>query len=182
VLKYRGPLSHFRHWHYSASSLVSSILFLVYMNRRIKISISPVIAKTKSIEGSWIYSFKVINRTRTPLMNVAFRARLLSNKHATPRGIVYTLTDLSLAVPEVMEIEAFDPKDASAKYAVVVHILEDMDARIESERASAAEISVYASDSFTGYRKPFKRGLGPRTGILKEGHFELGNSLKIGRQ
>src|SRR5215212_4680340 len=160
------------------SGLASSILFLIYLNGRMKVAISPVITKQKGAEGDWEYEFKVINRTSVPLINVSFRAWLFWSVYA-PGGVMYTSTTLDLSTTEVMEIAAFDRKDADRRFAWRIQIRDDLDALLERGDLYGGQIAVYASDSFTGYRKSFSRTFGPDTNPLREGSFELGNSFKV---
>jgi hypothetical protein len=161
------------------SSLAASGMFLFAISRfRPNLEISPVISKRIDDQGNTNYFVKVINRTRSPVINIKTHMSITSPRNVAG-GTVYYLHPIKLRTSEMMELAAYDPNDQDAHYAVRFMILGDLDTAWSEAETSRVRFQIYATHSFTGFGKAFERFYYQKRTDLVEGDFKFGDSLEV---
>jgi len=163
------------------SSLVASALFLFCLVKlRPKIEISPYISLIVEDNGKKVYRFKIINRTRRPIINVQCRL-LLTISRNVPDGMMLRSKRIKLHVEHVFQIPKYDKKDKEARYARRFICYKDIDSLWEDQEGKYLRFVILATDSFSGFSKVFYKEFLSKKDCLIEGDHRFGDSLEISR-
>lgn len=161
------------------SSAVASLIFLLFLNRiRPKIIISDQIARGKSTKGNIIYRIKVINKTSRSIMDIKATLHRVRTV-VVPGGTIPKVKEIPLKRSEIMELPKFDPKDKEANYAYRFITYENIEEIWEHDTMEYLRFRIYARDSLSGFGKVFIKDYHTKRNSIKEGDFEVGNSLEI---
>ena len=100
--------------------IANGLFFLALSRLKPKIAISPIIASGKStIDGRKIFRIKVINRTKSPVIQI--RATLyLMRPSQTHDGEILKSRAIRLNSPDPMVFDGFLKSDVAANYAIVL--------------------------------------------------------------
>jgi len=161
-----------------ASSIVASIVFLFFISRfRPKIEISPYIAKHEDANGT-SYVFKMINKTKRPIINVRCHASLVTHK-VVPGGVALYNNSLNLISSERYMLDKYDKKDNDAKYAWRIATKDEIEDNWNEDQSSYIVLKVIATDSFTGFSKYFSQTFYIKRDSLKFGSHCYGDNLAV---
>lgn len=161
------------------SSFLASIIFLLFLTRvRPNIVISDKIAKSISSKtNNTVYIIKVVNKTGRSIIDIKAELHLI-NLVIMPGGILKNTQKITLKNSELMEIAKIDLKDKEADlgdYRFITY--EDIEEIWDNNKFLRFKIS--AKDSLSGFSRVFTKNYHVKRNSIKEGKFEVGNSLEI---
>jgi hypothetical protein len=159
-------------------SLIASFVFLTFLTRlRPNLKISPVIARGSRLDRDKVFRIKVINRSKRDVIGVRAEMHLMETAGITG-GPIHHSTPISLLRSELLHIAAFKRNDEDAQYAFRFVTEDDLDA-LWSKSSQYVRISIYATDSLSGFGRVFSRNFHNKKSEIEDGDFRFGDSFAV---
>ena len=157
-------------------SISASIIFLIaaYAFLRPKLAISKQIARRKDSNDIDLYTFKIINQTRWPLIDIKvqislYTPRNVSNGQITQEDILKSFDRFELDAVQNKN----EPFDNEAWYTI--NKLED----IWNDENQFISINVSARHSLSQFSKVFTQRYHRKKVVIINGQFANGSSLEV---
>lgn len=165
------------------SSFLASLVFLLFLfSLKPKIKISDNIAKGRlEVEESIGYGIKIINKTRSPIMNIEAHLYLVTPAKLPSGEKIRFYKEIPLKKNKLIQLGEFGSEDRIfgelySNYDWIFVTYENIEEKLQNP-ASFLEFTVYATHAFSGFGKYYVKNY-TKNSII-EGEFEKGNSLKV---
>jgi len=172
----------------TASVLASAIFWYMLYQQKPKLQISPKIATmSEDRSGNTLYAIKIINKTKTEIINVKLElcaASVVSQTTVDGRSVpAIRLTKIAIGreqpINELMVIDKFNLNDNEAKYAQQLIIAEDINDKCNAEN-SFLLLRIIATHSASGFSKVYEaRYDHPLSNFIVKGRFKGADNLDI---
>jgi hypothetical protein len=159
---------------------ISSGIFLYILSRfRPNIEIAPVIAKGCDTNNEkTLYRIKVINRTKSPIVDVKAQLHILKN-HQTATGSIYKSSPIKLKRSHQMVIDGYDKSDSDANYAYRFVTYSDLEINWVDDNVQFLRFRIFARHSISGFGKLVYKDFRLKRNSIKGGEFSKGDSFEI---
>lgn len=157
------------------ASLLASVLFLLSLTRfRPRVDLSAKVAR--GLRGDELsYAIKVINRTRTDLIDVKARLEVLETIPDV-RASLTRRRDIPLRFGEILILPRYDKADKTFDYAFRFTTSQELSARTIGKN-TIIRFSLIAKHSVSGFSAAFEQRY--RLSDLVDGYFETGDTFSI---
>lgn len=160
------------------SGITASWLFWFLLSRlKPNLIISKEIAKTINKRGQYIYTIKVINKSKRRIININAQLYLLTLE--TAFGNFSTIREIELKRNKVMELSKFNIKDKEANYNWRFVTEKPIDLLLKNFENSILRFELYAIDSFSGFGRVYTMDYKAEDSPIIEGYFKENNSMEI---
>lgn len=155
--------------------MASALVFLMAQRTRPRIEIAPQIAK----DSADIYRMKLVNQARRAALDVRLDLQLRTTS-SQPGGAYQPHSHPRVfKEPFHFDLPGFRKKDASARYARVYELNQNLESLWTDDTNQYLELQVFAVDSFSGFGRVFSREFRDKRSCIKIGMFEHGKSVEI---
>jgi len=160
--------------------LITSGMFLCILSRcRPTIDISPIIAKgADTISGRTIYRIKVINRTKSPIVDIKSQLHVFKN-HQTATGEIWKSKTVQLKRSDPIVIDKYDKLDADVNYAYRFVTYEDLEKIWDNDNVQFLRFRIYARHSISGFGAFAYRDYRLKRNTIRSGEFSKGDNFEI---
>jgi len=160
--------------------VVSNGMFLYIMSRfKPKIEISSTIAHgADTVSGKSIYRIKVINRTKSPIVDI--RAQLhIFKMHQTATGEIYKSKAVGLQRADPIVFDKYDKCDKDANYAYRFVTYDNLETLWGNDNVQFLRFRIYARHSVSGFGTFASKDYRLKRNSIKEGEFSKGDTFEI---
>lgn len=159
-------------------SLVASLLWIWgLLSLRPKIEISNVIARTKGLKQELEYDIKIVNKTRTSIINLQAKFYLINRFNVPGGGSIGEHRLIPLKFDRVLRLEKFDVNTYhDEEYAWRFVTNENIEEIWEDRDQHHLEFHIVATHEFSGLSRVFKKKY--TAGSVQEGDFPKGPSIE----
>ncbi len=154
----------------------STIFYFLLRGLKPSIEISPYIARVDR-NGTIYYDFKIINKSKRPLVDVRAHASLAKRVYAEG-GPIYQTERIPLIRDKYFELGGFSLQDQNADYALRFATQSDLGSAWASD-SDHVKLRVIATDSVSGFSKAFVQQYMTKRNSIKPGLHKFGNELDV---
>lgn len=159
--------------------ITSGIFLLILSECRPKIDISPIIAKgVATTNGKTIYRIKVINRTRSAIVDIKAQLHIFK-AHQTATGEIWKSNSIELRRSDPLAIEKYDKSDADVNYAFRFLTYEDLDSIWSDDKVQFLRFRIYAKHSISGFGGFSFQDFRLKRKSIRSGDFSKGDTFDI---
>jgi len=160
--------------------LTTSGIFLYILSRfRPIIDISSAIAKgNDTLSGRAIYRIKVINRTKSPIVDIRAQLHIFKN-HQTATGEIWKSKAVELRRSDPIVIDKYDQTDVDANYAYRFVTYENLEEAWDNDNVQFLRFRVYARHSISGFGVFAYKDYRLKRNSIKAGEFSKGDTFEI---
>lgn len=160
--------------------LITSGIFLYVLSKfRPIIDISPAIAKGKdTLSGRTIYRIKVINRTKSPIVDIKAQLHIFKN-HQTATGEIWKSKAVELRRSDPIVIDKYDSADLDANYAYRFVTYANLEEAWSDDNVQFLRFRIYARHSISGFGVYAYKDYRLKRNSIKSGEFSKGDTFEI---
>lgn len=160
-------------------SFIASALFLLSLALlKPKLRVSDQLAKHVNENGNLVYTVKIINLSRTRAVDVEVEGIHVTKKPHN-HGALLKATELNFVRARLFKLWGHRKDDKDAKYAWRVSITDDLSALWGSDHHKSIQVLVKARHPWSGFTTWVIKTYYNDKVTIKEGEFEVGNSMEI---
>jgi len=162
-----------------ASLVASGTFFAILLGLRPRFSIAPSISVVTTSTGRLVYRFKVVNRTRRPLVDVKLQLfRDTPTKVPGGHRPLHTLRRINLAYSEPLVIVGRKRGDPEARHARRFVAEDDLLAHWPDDQRASLLLRITCRDGITGTFRQKEQEFRLHD-TLQHGVFAFGDSLSV---
>jgi hypothetical protein len=159
------------------ASLIASVVFAFSLFRyKPSLEISDFIADQSDKDGRF-FTFKIINRTKSPVINIRADATV-ANKVPSGAGYVYWTRQIPLVKDYMFQIGGFDRADTNADFALRFVTKEDVDLLWQNPE-DFIRLRVIATHPFSNFSRVFVKEFRVKSASVVLGAHQYGEALGI---
>jgi len=159
------------------ASLIAAVVFAYSLFRyKPRLDISNFIADQSDKDGRF-FSFKIINRTKSPIINIRADATL-ANKVPSGAGYVYWTRQIPLVKDYMFQIGGFDPADDNADYALRFVTKVDLN-DLWRNSEDFIRLRIIATHPFSNFSRVFVKEFRLKSASIVSGTHQYGDALGI---
>ena len=159
-----------------SGTVSSTIFYILLRGLKPSIEISPYVARVDR-GGTVYYDFKIINKSKRPLIDVRAHASLANLVYAEG-GPVFETAKIPLIRDHYFELNGFDRKDQYADYALRFATTYDLNGAWSND-SNHLKLRVIATDSVSGFSKAFVKQFATKRNSIKDGRHQFGEGLDV---
>ena len=159
--------------------ITSGIFLLILLCFKPNIDISPRIARGISTKtGETVYRIKIINRTRSPLIDIKAQLHIYKN-YQTATGEIWKSNAIDLKRSDPIIIGKYDKKDEQSNYAYRFLTYENIYEKWGDDSSQFLRFRIFARHSVSGFGRVFFKDYRLKRNSIMEGDFSKGDTFEI---